>query len=242
MTVRMQTQRGDSVMRCAGNSRRWICLATCALVTFGGFVIAAAQDESIEKKTKIHRLSTTQRAVYDAFTYVNRIPEKTQEGESPKQLAGRIFGRLGNQEGRVLLKLPPGMDKESYLAFKTFFRYEGDAQVGNCAACHVPTEFADTLEHVVAKGGSPTAAPSLRNLKKRNVDIAKVVKEKIAASKQKQSGEAEEIDDAYAVMKLTEEDIPGLVTFIDLLNDGPESDFRDLILDAELLDTSDFFN
>ena len=74
--------------------------------------------QSIEEKTKIHRLSSNQRADYDAFVYVNRIPEKPEEGESAKDLAGRIFGRLANQEGRILLKLPPGMNRESYLGFK----------------------------------------------------------------------------------------------------------------------------
>ena len=42
-------------------------------------------------------------------------------------------------------------------------------------------------------------------------------------------------------MNLTEDDVPGLVSFIGLLNDGPESDFRDLILNAEVLDTSFVF-
>ena len=222
-----------------GYFRRGICLTGCALLILGAPPVAGAQEKSVEEQTKIHRFSNTKRAVYDAFTYVNRIPEKLEEGESSLNLSGRIFGRLMNQEGRILLKLPPGMNKESYLAFKTFFRYEGAAQVGNCAACHVPAEFTDAREYVVTKGGSPAATPSLRNLKGRNVDIAKAIRGKIAASNQKRSGEADEIDDAYAKMNITEKDIAGLVAFLDLLNDGPESGFRDLILKAELLDTSD---
>ena len=63
-----------------------------------------------ETKPRVHRLESTKRAIYDAFVYVNRIPEKPEEGEEPVDLAGRIFGRLANQEGRVLLKLPTGMD------------------------------------------------------------------------------------------------------------------------------------
>ena len=59
------------------------------------------------------------------------------------------------------------------------------------------------------------------------------------ASELKRSGKANEIDDAYAVMKLSEKDIPGLVVFIKLLNDGPASEFRNLILDSELVDTAD---
>lgn len=216
-----------------------IGLMGCALLILGALPAADADEQSIEEQSKVHRLASTQRAIYDAFAYVNRIPAEAGEEESPTDLAGRIFGRLANQEGRILLKLPPGMDRESYLAFKTFFRYTGGAQVGNCVACHSPAEFTDAQEHVVTKGGSPSATPSLRNLKERNVDIAKAIMDKIAASHQKQSGEADEIDGAFATMSITGEDVPGLVAFLNLLNDVPESEFRALILDAEILDTSD---
>ncbi|MCH8046629.1 MAG: hypothetical protein IID44_23245 [Planctomycetes bacterium] len=194
--------------------------------------------KSIEERTKIHRLSTSKRAAYDAFVYVNRIPERAEEGESAEDVAGRIFGRLENQEGRVLLKLPGGMNRQSYLGFKTFLRYEGKAKVGNCAACHAPAEFTDLKTHVVTKGGSPKPTPSLRNLKKRKVDITKVILNKIAASRQKRSGEADEIDDAYAKMNLSKQDVPGLVAYLNLLNDVSDSEFRKLILKARLLDTS----
>ena len=197
------------------------------------------QRGSIEEKTKVHRLSSTKRAVYDAFTYVNRLPEGAEKGESAEDVAGRIFGRLANQEGRILLKLPAGMDRDSYLAFKTFFRYEGDAAVGNCAACHTPTEFTDSKAHVVTKGGSPTVTPSLRNLKKRKIDIPKAIMAKITASRQKRSHDVDEIDDAYARMNISKKDVPGLVAFLNLLNDVPDSEFRSLILKAKLLDTSE---
>ena len=208
------------------------------ILLMASLVWAGQESGSIEERTKVHRLSTAKRAVYDAFVYVNRIPVEAEEGESAEDVAGRIFGRLANQEGRILLKLPPGMNRESYLAFKTFFRYEGKAKVGNCAACHTPSEFADSKPHVVTKGGSPKPAPPLRNLKKRKVDIAKAIMEKIAASSQKRSGEADEIDDAYASMDISNKDVPGLVAFLNLLNDVPDSDFRNLILEAKLLDTS----
>ena len=47
-----------------------------------------ADKKSIEERTKIHRLSTTNRAVYDAFVYVNRIPAKADESESPTDFSG----------------------------------------------------------------------------------------------------------------------------------------------------------
>lgn len=194
--------------------------------------------ESVEEKTRIHRLASTRRSIYDAFTYVNRLPEVPEEWEEPIDVAGRIFGRLANQEGRILLKVPAGMDRQSYLAFKTFFRYEGESAVGNCAACHTLAEFSDEKEHVVTAGGSPVKTPSLRNLRQTKVDVGRVIREKIAASERKRAGEADEIDEAYAVMKINEEDVAGLVAFLDLLNDVPDEEFRKLILDVTLLDTS----
>jgi len=193
---------------------------------------------SIEEKTKIHRLSSNNRAAYDAFVYVNRIPEAAEEGESAKDIAGRIFGRLANQEGRILLKLPTGMNRESYLGYKTFLRYEGTAGIGNCAACHAPAEFTDLKSHVVTKGGSPKPTPSLRNLKKRKVDLRKVILDKIAASRLKRAGKADNIDDEYAAINISEKDVAGLVAFLNLLNDTSDSDFRKLILNSKLLDTS----
>lgn len=230
-----------------GYFRKGICLTGCALVTVGTLSLASAQQKSVEEETKIHRLENTKRAIYDAFTYVNRIPEAPNEDESPRQFIASVFSRLANQEGRILLKMPPGMDRESYLAFKIFFRYEGEAQtglpddakVGNCGACHVPSEFTDMRKHVVTKGGSPTETPSLRNLKERGVDVAQVLEAKIEAAKLKRSGKADEIDDLYAEIDITEEDIPGLVAFLNLLNDGPDSEFRGLILKSKVLDTSD---
>lgn len=195
-------------------------------------------DETVEEVTGVHRLASTKRAAFDAFSYVNRLPEGPEEWETPVDVAGRIFGRLANQEGRILLKLPPGMDRQSYLAFKTFFRYEGPTEVGNCAACHTLSEFTDEKKHVVAAGGSPVMTASLRNLAQTKVDVRGVILKKIAASRQKRSGEADEIDDAYGVMNISEDDVAGLVAFLDLLNDVPDEDFRDLILDVTLLDTS----
>ena len=112
------------------------------------------------------------------------------------------------------------------------------AKVGNCGACHIPAEFTDAKKHVVTKGGSPTLTPALRNLKKRRVDIRKAIMAKVTASRQKRSGKAADIDSAYAEMNISDKDVPGLVAFLKLLDDVPDSGFRELILNAKLLDTS----
>jgi len=229
--------------------RKGIVLSGCALLIYGAAPLADAQQKAkrnveLEKDSKIHGITGTKRAIYDAFTYVNRIPEKPKADEDAFDFTVSIFSRLANQEGRVLLKVPPGMDMESYRAFKTFFRYEGDQligdkKIGNCAVCHVPDEFTDWNKHVTSKGGSAVETPTLRNLAARGVDVEKVLKAKIKASKKKQNGKADDIDDEYLKMKLSKDDIPGLVKFLNLLNDGEAKDFRDLILNVDILDTVD---
>ena len=219
---------------------RTAIVAAAILLTLSVGPGATAQDEeglTVEEKTHIHRLKNEKRSIYDAFTYVNRIPEEAGDGETPVEFAGRLFGRLANQEGRMLLKLPNGMTKDDYLAFKTFFRYEG-AQAGNCNACHTPPNFNSENKFVTMKGGTAKVAPSLRNMKDSGVDVVAVIKGKIAAAKAKKAG-ADDIDDAYAAMTITEDDVAGLVSYLKLLNDGKEEGFRELILNAEIVDTSD---
>lgn len=191
-----------------------------------------------ENKTRIHRLTTTRRSAFDAFAYVNRIPQKAFDDETPGDFAGRILGRLANQEGRILLKAPAGMDRRAYDGFKKFLSYEGSESVGNCAACHAPTDFTDGKSHIVRKGGTAKPTPSLRNLVKRKVDLRKAVQQKLEASKEKQSGQADDISDAYSAMKLNAKDVAGIVAFLKLLEDVPDDRFRKLILDAKVLDTS----
>jgi len=147
--------------------------------------------------------------------------------------------RLSNQEGRILIKLPPGMDREAYEGMKTFFRFApfGGEQVsiGNCAACHAPPAFTDFKSHVVSKGGEEKPTPSLRNLAERDVDLRQAVLEKIAAAKQKQTGDADDIADAYAEIQLAEDDVPKLVKFLQQLGDVEDAKFRALILNSKLL-------
>ena len=71
---------------------------------------------------------------------------------------------------------------------------------------------------------------SLRNLKKRKVDVRKAILAKIVASKAKQSGQAKDIDEEYGHMHLSKKDVPRLVAFLNLLNDVPDKEFKNLIL------------
>ena len=179
---------------------------------------ATSAPESMEKKTGVHRLDNERRSPFDAFVYVNRIPDNPREGESAKDFAGRIHGRLANQEGRVLLKLPPGMDRAAYDGFKTFLGSEGNAKVTNCIACHSPPEFA------VSTGGS------LRNGKWSPSDLEAILRGKMA--------KAAEGDSDYAGLKIAESDLPNLIAFQKSLAAVNDEAFRDLILSAEVVDVT----
>jgi len=191
---------------------------------------------TVEEKTKIHRLATTRRSVFDAFSYMNRLPEKPYEEETADDFSGRIFGRLANQEGRVLLKAPPGMNDQAYPGFKIFLGYEGTTSVGNCAACHSLHDFTDGKSHVVQHGQTAKPTPSLRNTGKRRIDLKAALQRKIEAARMKKSGAASGISDKYSTMHLSEQDIPKLVAFLKLLDDVSDERFRELVVQATVID------
>ncbi len=225
-------------------------LAGCALVMASGLVAAQAQERNkeLEKAIGIHHFNEKGFAIYDAFSHVNRIPNGPKGGfpEEPIDTAGQIFSRLQNQEGRVLLKLPPGMTKDDYFAFKVFFSFDTFyyPKAGNCGACHGVGPFDDGKKHVVTKGGSPIKTPSLRNLKRTDKELSRAIMDHIVASQQKKSGEAEEIDDMFTLMIISEENVPGLVKFIKLLNDVADvkdmeqvrKEFRPLVSESKVVD------
>jgi len=189
-------------------------------------------NRSIEEKTKIHRLNTKQRSAYDAFIYVNRIPAKADEGEMPQDFSARIFSRLANQEGRILIKLPQGMTREAYLGYKTFLNTDAKVSNGNCIACHAPEKFTDLKKHVVNQNGKALPTPSLRNLAKDKVNIAKMLQSKLAAAKKPDASKE------YKLINLNKTDLTHLEAFLNQLNDVDDKNFRELILKAKILDTS----
>jgi streptogramin lyase/plastocyanin len=174
--------------------------------------------QSIEEKTGIHRLENTRRSPFDAFVYVNRIPDHSDDGETAAQFAGRIHGRLANQERRVLLKLPNGMNRSAYNGFKTFLGSEGNARVTNCVTCHTSPEFG------IGPGGS------LRNGKWSAGELDAILRSKMAKAK---DGATE-----YAGLKITEADLPNLTAFLGTLSDVDDEAFRNLILRARVVDVT----
>ena len=209
-----------------------VFLGFVAVATPDGFGQANSKPTSIVEKTKIHRLASANRSVYDAFVYLNRIPEKAEEGEEILDFTARIYSLLANQEGRVLIKLPKGMNREAYLGYKTFLNTDAEVSNGNCVVCHAPEKFTDLKEHVLSEGGKALPTPSLRNMNKREVDIAKALRAKLTAA-----GKPGAPKD-YQSMKLDKDDLTHVEAFLKLLNDVEDKNFRDLIIQAKVLDTS----
>lgn len=201
-----------------------------------------AQDASVEEELHIHRLKSGETSPYDAFLYANRVGSGPNEGQSAVDFAGMvIFSRLSNIEGRVQLKIVDGFQRPAYLGYKTFLRawpeIEGVA-VGNCVVCHTPSHFTDSASHFVDNSGEAKETPALRNLKKTNAELESILREKLKMAEKARAGEVE-IDEAYQLITLEEEDIKNLVAFLQSLNEVPEEEFRQLIVNAEILDTSD---
>ena len=210
-------------------------LSLVGILLIIGLPLYAAEkkpDKSIEGKTKIHRLNTKQRSAYDAFIYVNRIPAKADEDENPEDFSARIFSRLANQEGRILIKLPEGMTREAYLGYKTFLSTDAKVSNGNCIVCHAPEKFSDLKKHVVSHGGKALPTPSLRNMRKRNVNILKALQAKLNMAKEA------DVSKEYKQINLNKTDLTHLKAFLNQLNDVDDKNFRELILKAEILDTS----
>lgn len=208
-----------------------ICLALSAS--------AFAQDESQEKKLQVHRFAMTETAPWDAFEYLNRLAAKPEEGESAHDFAGRILGNIANVEGRVLVKVPPGWERLAYDGFKMFFNTTGMGTAANCGACHVPAGFEDGLEHAGADG-KKVATPTLRNLAKSGPyladESAKTVEDAVRAHLALKDDE--DADPEYRAMKFAEKDVAALVAFLKQLNEVPEEEFRPLILNHSILDTT----
>jgi hypothetical protein len=103
---------------------------------------------------------------------------------------------------------------------------------GNCVVCHAPEKFTDLKKHVLSQGGKALPTPSLRNMNKRKVDVAKALRAKLAAAKQ--PGAPKD----YQSIKLDKDDLVHLEAFLKLLDDVEDKNFRGLILQAKVLDTS----
>ena len=100
---------------------------------------------------------TNNTAAYDAIMYLNRFPEALAgEGDTPFDYSGRFFGRVANEEGRVLIRFPNIYNEQAYQGLKTFMRVMPtwnssvvgeEVNIGNCVTCHIPPKFTDNKFH-----------------------------------------------------------------------------------------------
>jgi len=214
----------------------WPCFIGIITLSTGALIGSETKpgkspEKSIEQKTKIHRLDTQERAPYDAFTYLNRIPAKADEGEDILDFTARVYSRLANQEGRILIKLPQGMTREAYLGYKIFLSTDAKVSNGNCVTCHAPDKFTDFKLHQLNVDSPPRPTPSLRNLTKRKIDLSKALQAKLAAAKSSNAPKA------YRNIHLNKMDLTHLQAFLKQLNDVDDKAFRELILNAKILNT-----
>ncbi len=171
---------------------------------------ASRQGES----PNVHRLQSKSRSPFDAFVYVNRISIKPEPDESQEDLAGRILGRLANQEGRVLVKLPPAMDRRAYDGFKVALESGKQFHSGRCFSCHRLPAF--------GHNASDDLSPSLRNRSFSIERLNKVLDNKI-----------------HSNLLLDKKDINNLHELLKTLTDISDGEFRNQITKSTVLDTSE---
>jgi hypothetical protein len=162
---------------------------------------------------EIHRLQSKQRSSFDAFAYINRIPVEPEKDETTDDLTGRILGRLANQEGRVLVKLPPAMSRQAYEGFKVTLESDLETNSGRCITCHQLPNLGRTA--------TPSPVPSLRNHSYSIERLREVMDNKTHRS-----------------IELDKRRLEQVHAFLQTLTDIPDKQFREQIIKANVLDTS----
>ena len=162
------------------------------------------------KPLRVHRLKSSYRSGFDAFLYVNRIPTELEQGETHAELCDRILGRLANQEGRVLIKLPPLMDGQAYAGFKIALDGRTRTGAGRCFHCHqLPN-----LDHPEAE----PLVPTLRGPAITKAQLANILN-----------------DSTHQDIQLNEDGLSKIVSLLQTFDDLPDQPFRQQILDAKVL-------
>lgn len=136
-----------------------------------------------------------------------------EDDETQDDLAGRILGRLANQEGRVLVKLPPGMSRQAYDGFKQALEFSDSLQSAYCTTCHHLPDFADPT--------AATPAPSLRNRSYTDDQFQRFMQ-----------------SESHKKLVLTNAQTHAVHAFIKTLTDVPDADFRPLIINAQVTDVT----
>ena len=218
-------------------------------------LIKVAQRQSKESSgtAKLNTVFTEHTSAFDAMLYLNRIDEGLDpEGDSPQQLSGRVYSRLANQEGRVLIRFPNIYNEEAYQGFKTFYRViptwgsgsttSTEENIGNCIACHIPPDLTDGKLHNLLipqeandKRVDAVETPglrfveeegrSMRNSAFKTVDDA--IRLHIETSDLAKAGKLPDADPEFVTMNISESDVLQLAAFLKTLGDVPTENYRD---------------
>ena len=172
-----------------------------------------ARTPQVKESLQVHRLESRQRSAFDAFVYLNRIPVEPEGAETEDDLSGRILGRLANQEGRVLVKLPPGMNRLAYEGFKIALDSGTELHSGRCVSCHRLPDLKQT--------SSIPPIPSLRGRHPSRDQLREAID-----------------NETHRDIQLDENDLQRLHAWMQTLDDVSDREFRNLILRATVLDTS----
>ena len=218
-------------------------------------VIKVSQRRSKESlgTPKLNTVFTEHTSAFDALVYLNRIDEGLEgEGDTPQALSGRVYSRIANQEGRVLIRFPNIYNEEAYQGFKTFYRViptwssgstaSTEENIGNCIACHIPPDLTDGKLHSVLisqeasderVGAVKTPGlrfveeqgRSMRNSAYKTVEDA--LRQHIKTSDLAKAGKLPNADPEFVTMNISEPDVPQLAAFLETLGDIPPEKYRD---------------
>ncbi len=164
-----------------------------------------------EPTTLVHRFASDYRSPFDAFVYMNRIPIEVEAIEDQAGLASRIESRLANQEGRVQIKLPPTMKRDAYEGFKLAAGIGTGSE--SCFTCH----HLPALGHV----HRDLSVPTLRNRTYTRKHLSKSLD-----------------SEAHKEVSIDGPTVDRMLAFLRTLSDVPDTEFRPLILNATVLDTT----
>ena len=84
---------------------------------------------------------------FDVFIELNELPSGPNEDERISEFAERMIAGIDEKSAGGSLQVGEGFTPEAIEGAKIFFRTRGDAQVGNCVACHAPPLFTDFAFH-----------------------------------------------------------------------------------------------
>ncbi|MCR9294896.1 MAG: sulfatase-like hydrolase/transferase [bacterium] len=166
---------------------------------------------SREPTAHVHRFASDYRSPFDAFVYMNRIPIEVEALEDQAGLASRIESRLANQEGRVQIKLPPTMKRDAYEGFKLAAGIGTGSE--SCFTCH----HLPALGHV----HRDLSVPTLRNRTYTRKQLSKSLD-----------------SEAHKEVSIDGPTVDRMLAFLRTLSNMPDTEFRPLILNATVLDTT----